>query len=69
MTTIDDSSASTFIRLYAQLGDKASALKWLAKAEKLRDPGLQSLRAWWSFEPIRGEPEFKAVEVRMNFPP
>jgi hypothetical protein len=30
---------------------------------------LQILRVAWSLDPIRNEPEFKAVEARMNFPP
>jgi TolB-like protein/Tfp pilus assembly protein PilF len=55
--------------VYAQWGDKAAALQALAKAEQQRDPALQILRVAWSLDPIRNEPEFKAIEARMNFPP
>ena len=44
------------------------ALKWLSRAEQLRDPELQNLKVWWRLDPIRQEPEFKTVEARMNFP-
>jgi hypothetical protein len=33
------------------------------------DPGLQMLKVNWYLDPIRGEPQFKAIEARMNFPP
>ena len=65
----EDQGAYTYATIYAQWGNKAEALRWLAKAEKLLDPGLQSLRVNWMLDPIRNEPEFKAIEARMNFPP
>ncbi len=55
--------------VYAQWGNKAAALQALAKAEQQRDPALQILRVAWCLDPIRNEPEFKAIEARMNFPP
>lgn len=55
--------------VYAQWGDKATALHWLAIAEKARDPQLITLRALPALDPIRNEPEFKALEARLNFPP
>jgi TolB-like protein/Tfp pilus assembly protein PilF len=65
----EDHSAYTCATIYAQWGNKAEALRWLAKAVQLLDPGLQSLRVNWMLDPIRNEPEFKAIEARMNFPP
>ncbi len=65
----EDHSAYTCATIYAQWGNKAEALRWLAKAEQLLDPGLQDLRVNWTLDPIRNEPEFKAIEARMNFPP
>jgi hypothetical protein len=44
-------------------------LRWLNTAQRLHSPGLQSLRVDWELDPIRNEPEFKAIEARMNFPP
>jgi tetratricopeptide (TPR) repeat protein len=64
-----DRSALYYAGIYAQWGDSATALKWLSKAEQLRDPAFQELKVWWLVDPIRQEPEFKAVEARMNFPP
>jgi serine/threonine-protein kinase len=55
--------------VYAQLGNKEAALQTLARAEQLRDPGFQTLKVAWGLDPIRNEPEFKAIEARMKFPP
>jgi len=55
--------------VYAQLGDKADALRTLERSERLRESGLQGLRVNWELDPIRNEPQFKAIEARMNFPP
>jgi hypothetical protein len=30
---------------------------------------LEYLRVAWTLDPIRNEPEFKALERRLNFPP
>jgi hypothetical protein len=64
-----DSSAYDYAKIYAQWGDPVSALQWLRKAEKLRVPALQLLRVDGDLDPIRNEPEFKAILARMNFPP
>jgi adenylate cyclase len=63
-----DTQAFEYAQIYAQLGDKAQALEWLAKAERNHDFGLTFLRCLWQFDPIREEPQFKAIEARMNFP-
>ncbi len=55
--------------VYAQLGDKAAALQQLALAEQYHDPAFQVLRVAWELDPIRDEPQFKAIEARMKFPP
>jgi TolB-like protein/tetratricopeptide (TPR) repeat protein len=55
--------------VYAQLGDKAAALEQLALAEQHHDPAFQVLRVAWELDPIRDEPQFKAIEARMKFPP
>jgi tetratricopeptide (TPR) repeat protein len=64
-----DSVAAEIAGIYAQLGNKAAALQWLTKAEQQYDSGLQSLKIDWTHDPIRNEPQFKAIEKRMNFPP
>jgi hypothetical protein len=55
--------------VYAQWGNKAAALEYLADAWKQRDPAFQLLRVDWELDPIRNEPQFKAIEARMNFSP
>jgi TolB-like protein len=64
-----DSAAYGYAELYAQWGDTAKALQWLATAERLYDPGLLNLKVSWLLDPIRNEPQFKALEQRLNFPP
>jgi TolB-like protein/tetratricopeptide (TPR) repeat protein len=64
-----DRDAYAYAGIYAQWGNVATALSWLRKAEQLRDPGFQSLKVNWQLDPIRNEPEFKAILARMNFPP
>jgi hypothetical protein len=41
----------------------------MLKGERLRDPMFQLLKVWWQFDPIRHDPQFKALLARMNFPP
>ena len=55
--------------IYAQWGDKASALLWLTRAERVRAPDLVWLKVDWRLDPIRNERQFKAIEARMHFPP
>jgi hypothetical protein len=44
-------------------------LQWLRKAVRVGDPLLLFLKVEWPRDPIRNEPEFKAIEARLNFPP
>jgi serine/threonine-protein kinase len=64
-----DASAYGYAQIYAQWGDTVRSLQWLTTAERLHAPGLMQLRADWQLGPIRSEPQFKAIEARMNFPP
>lgn len=63
-----ESSAVFYAGTYAQWGNQKAALKWLSTAERLRDPGLMWLRVSWEFDPIRNNPEFRAIEARLKFP-
>jgi hypothetical protein len=63
-----DTHACFYAMIYAQWGDKRSALQWLATAERLRDPMLQDLNVEPLYDPLRGEPEFKALLQRLHFP-
>lgn len=62
-----DSGAFQYATIYAQWGDTASALEWLATAVKLRDPGLVCLRADPLLDPLRKEPRFQAIERELKF--
>jgi TolB-like protein len=64
-----EAAAGSYTGVYAQWGDTAAALRWLSAAEHLRDPLLWQLKVDWHVDPIRNEPQFKAVVARMNFPP
>ena len=64
-----DARAVSYANLYSQWGDTRGALDWLATAERTRAWPLAFLKATWLLDPIRNEPEFKALERRLNFPP
>jgi len=64
-----ETSAIFYAGTYAQWGDRMAAIEWLKKAERMRDPMLTEVRADWEFDPLRDDPEFRAIEARMNFPP
>jgi TolB-like protein/Flp pilus assembly protein TadD len=66
---LGDTGSVMIAGVYTQWGDRAAALASLTKAEKLKDPELQVLRSYWALDPIRSEPQFKAIEARMKFPP
>ena len=64
-----DRGAFWYVDFYALSGNKAAAVQWLSRAEQLRDPRLQLLRVYAGLDSIRQEPQFKAIEARLNFPP
>jgi tetratricopeptide (TPR) repeat protein len=67
--TDGDAAAYFYAEIYAQFGNKVSALHWLAEAERTHDAALPELRVDPFLDPIRNEPEFKTIEARLNFPP
>lgn len=64
-----DAGAYGYAEIYAQWGDLKESLKWLGVVARTRNPFVQHLRADWMLDPIRGEPEYKAIERQFNFPP
>jgi tetratricopeptide (TPR) repeat protein len=64
-----DLGAANYAAVYAQWGDSAAALRWLAKAERVSRASLVTLKVDWMFDPIRSQPQFQALEQRLNFPP
>jgi TolB-like protein len=70
LKTLDgDAGAMDYAEVYAQWGNAVSALQWLTKEEQLRGPELSGLKVDPLLDPIRNEPQFKALLARMNFPP
>ena len=64
-----DLGAANYAAVYAQWGDPAAALRWLTTAERVYRASLVTLRADWMFDPLRSQPQFRALERRLNFPP
>jgi len=60
--------AAMYAAVYAQWGDSAAALRWLATAARVNRPSLVTLKVDWMFDPIRSQPQFQALERRLNFP-
>ena len=63
-----DAAAYQYATIYAQWGNTAKALEWLATAMRLRDPGLDYLKTDPLMDPLRKEPRFQAIEKALRFP-
>jgi TolB-like protein/tetratricopeptide (TPR) repeat protein len=63
-----DAAAYQYTEIFAQWGDRNTALDWVEKALKLRDPGLVYTKVDPLMDPLRGEPRFQAVMEKLNFP-
>ena len=61
-------SASTFARIYASLGDKDQAFEWLEKAHQARD-GTLLVMIDPLLDPLRDDPRFQDLLLRMNLEP
>jgi tetratricopeptide (TPR) repeat protein len=64
-----DLDAANYAAVYAQWDEPAAALHWLATAERVNRRSLVNLKVDWMFDPIRNQPQFQALERRLNFPP
>jgi TolB-like protein/tetratricopeptide (TPR) repeat protein len=67
-SSFGDAMAYQYATIYAQWGDRAQALEWLATALRLRDPGLVNLKTDSLLDPLRKEPRFQAIERELKFP-
>jgi serine/threonine-protein kinase len=61
--------AARYAAVYAQWGDPAAALRWLAAAERVSRASLKNLKVDWMFDPLRSEPQFQRLEQRLNLLP
>jgi TolB-like protein len=68
MTRLGDAAAYQYATIYAQRGDRATALGWLETAFRLRDSGLVQLKTDPLMDPLRNEPRFQAIERALKFP-
>jgi tetratricopeptide (TPR) repeat protein len=64
-----DLGAACYADVYAQWGDPSAALSWLATAERLHKASLVHVEVDWMLDPIRDQPQFRALLQRLNFPP
>jgi len=55
-------------QVYAALGEKEDALRWLERAYQVRDGDLVLLGVWPAWDPLRAEPRFRDLVRRMKFP-
>jgi serine/threonine-protein kinase len=55
--------------VYAGLGEKEEALRWLEKGLEERDHDMAFLNRWSMFDRLRSDPRFQDLVRRMNFPP
>jgi hypothetical protein len=60
--------AASLAQLYASLGDKDVALRWLERAVEQRDVWLY-LKADPAYDNIRSNPRFQALVRRMHLDP
>ena len=62
-------SPTTLAVFYTQLGDKDQALEWLEKAFAERVTGLTRLKTRPELDPLRDDPRFSDLLLRMNLMP
>jgi TolB-like protein/Tfp pilus assembly protein PilF len=68
-TQYGDTSAYRYAQIYAQWGNAPAALRWLDRGEQIYTYGIPLIKVDPLLDPIRNEPQFKALLARMNFPP
>jgi TolB-like protein/predicted Ser/Thr protein kinase len=62
------SSAYELAKLYADLGDKDQAFRWLNTAYQERDTGLINLKTDFMFDQIRSDPRFAELLQKVGLP-
>jgi TolB-like protein/Flp pilus assembly protein TadD len=63
-----DAASYQQTEVYAAWGDVPKALAMLERARTVGDPGLQSAKVDPLFDPMRNDPGYKALIVKMKFP-
>jgi serine/threonine protein kinase/TolB-like protein len=62
------SSAYAIAQLYADLGDKDQAFRWLNTAYQERDSSLEGLKTDFLLDPIRSDPRFAELVRKVGLP-
>ena len=62
------SSAYEIAHLYADLGDKDQAFRWLNTAYQERDPGMEGLKTDFLLDPLRSDPRFAELVRKVGLP-
>ena len=68
VAAVGDNSPTKYAQIYAQWDQTDDALRWLETAWTQRYVGLEALKTWPAFDPLRNEPRFKAIERALKFP-
>ena len=63
-----DDATYQYAEIYAQWGNVPKAIESLETAMRVRDPGLEFLKADPQLDPLRKEPRFQAIERELKFP-
>jgi tetratricopeptide (TPR) repeat protein len=63
-----DGPAVFYAVIYAEWGEKATALDWLETALRERNSDSVYLKSFEAFDPLRKEPRFQAVMRELKFP-
>jgi serine/threonine-protein kinase len=63
-----DAASYQYSQIYAQLGDRATALSHLEHGWQIKDGGILSMKVDPWLDPVRSEPRFAALLAKMNFP-
>jgi hypothetical protein len=61
-------SAYDIATLYADLGDKDQAFRWLNTAYQERDDGLINLKTDFLLDPLRSDPRFAELVQKVGLP-
>ena len=62
------SSAYNIARLYADLGDKDRAFRWLNIGYRERDIGMLALKTDFLFDPMRSDPRLAELVSKVGIP-
>jgi tetratricopeptide (TPR) repeat protein len=74
LAQMDDLSENMYVSpfqhaiVYAGLGEKEEAFRWLEKGFEERDHDMAYLNRWSMFEGLHSDPRFQDLVRRMNFP-